>query len=277
MFCGISMNKIIIVLILVFLLVGVVGASVPGVILLSNDIDFANANGLMLFLSNNDVIVKRVNASEFDRYKEHHVIVMLGGHLAYDGVGDIVGGILTHDEKLDLEQSNASETYYKRGVWMENQDVIIFAGNNRNLTKSAHIKNVAEILNFLITARMVSYKAAITTVRLPELHNMYATYNGIWSDDYDGLRIETVGGGVSKIILSIYNGYDETLDFVVDVRTGNTIHIPFITNIYIPRILPGTTTKERVVYLSPATISGKHTMIVRLSSENIEKEITIMF
>ncbi len=111
------------------------GAYSPEAVLLANSIDLALAQELVSYLQERGIKLYVVDASNFSEYSTKQYIVILGGHRAYEGVGEIVAGILSEEEKAQIE---AGKAYIKkRTVFRAGQVVYIFAGRDRNATAQA--------------------------------------------------------------------------------------------------------------------------------------------
>jgi hypothetical protein len=107
------------------------------------------ANSIDLNLSTNCteymkkfVYVDYLNAStNFSKYNKSRYIVILGGHNATGGVGDIVKGVLNDTEMKNINESVNGTFYIKENVWAGYQRVFILAGKDRNVTKEACLNN----------------------------------------------------------------------------------------------------------------------------------------
>lgn len=80
---------------------------------------------------------KRVVANKFENYKKNKIVIILGGPDAYGGVGEIVDGILTKNEKEYLRTEGNYAMYVKKDIWREKQVVIVLAGCDREKTFEA--------------------------------------------------------------------------------------------------------------------------------------------
>ena len=82
-------------------------------------------------------IIKDVTPAYFDQFKESKFLLILGGPLAYDGVGEIVSSLLSEDEKQYLMSDRDSRIIaVRRDVWTDGQIVVIAAGYDRYDTES---------------------------------------------------------------------------------------------------------------------------------------------
>ncbi len=88
-------TRVIVVTLLLLLGVGLVAGAKPRVVVLANSVDYELGSEFFRFLGNKGIDVVHVSATDFEQYKQEKFVVILGGHEAYEGVGDIVKGILT--------------------------------------------------------------------------------------------------------------------------------------------------------------------------------------
>ncbi len=115
----------------------------PRIVVLANDIDFGLASEFFGFLENRGMETIRATPEDFEKHKSERFIVILGGPDAYDGVGDIVGEILSGDEKAAIREMGNRKSYVKINPWgsTPGQRVTILAGSDRDQTKRAHEEN----------------------------------------------------------------------------------------------------------------------------------------
>ncbi|NOZ59798.1 MAG: hypothetical protein GXO66_09550, partial [Euryarchaeota archaeon] len=107
----------------------------PEVVILGNSIDLELAEEFVSLLRDTGIRVHITGAQEFWDYSTRHYIIILGGPKAYDGVGEIVSGILTAEEKRSILEG--SVFLKKRSVFREGGIVYIFAGRDRSATAEA--------------------------------------------------------------------------------------------------------------------------------------------
>ncbi len=119
------------------------GAYSPEAVLLANSIDLALAQELVSYLQERGIELHIVNASNFTDYSTKQYIIILGGHRAYEGVGDILAGILSEEEKARIEAGSAY--IKKRSVFRSGDVVYIFAGRDRNATREAWLEVYKEV------------------------------------------------------------------------------------------------------------------------------------
>ena len=107
-------------------------------IVIANSIDKVAIGPLIFRLDRTGPVLQKP-ASKLSDYKDYNKnIVILGGHNAPEGVGDIVSDLLTESEKRSLLASpKASKKFVKEDVWVTGQTVTIYAGYERAQTWSA--------------------------------------------------------------------------------------------------------------------------------------------
>ncbi len=110
------------------------------IIVLANLIDYALASDFFEYLRSSGYEAIHVLPENFDSYKTEKNIIILGGHKAPQGVGEIVGDLLSAEQKSELEKPGAVEMFTFEDIWAPGQRVIVLAGNTREETKQAHRK-----------------------------------------------------------------------------------------------------------------------------------------
>jgi len=111
------------------------GSYSPEAVLLANSIDLSLASELVEYLRQRGIRLHIVDAQNFSEYSDRRYVIVLGGHLAYGGVGEIVAGILGDDEMRRVAEGRAY--LKKRSVFREGQVVYVFAGRDRYATAEA--------------------------------------------------------------------------------------------------------------------------------------------
>ncbi|NOZ58432.1 MAG: hypothetical protein GXO66_02475, partial [Euryarchaeota archaeon] len=101
-------------------------------VLLANSIDLALAGDFLSHLRWRGIRLYVVNASSFGGYSSRQYVIILGGHRAYEGVGEIVASLLSEEEKRQVEEGGVF--IKKRSAFRDGQVVYIFAGGDRNAT-----------------------------------------------------------------------------------------------------------------------------------------------
>ncbi|WP_457554470.1 Ig-like domain-containing protein, partial [Candidatus Pyrohabitans sp.] len=120
------------------------GVYSPEAVLLANSIDLALAQELVAHLKERGIKLYVVSAANFTDYTTKRYIIILGGHRAYEGVGDILAGILSEEEKARIEAGRAY--IKKRSVFRSGDVVYIFAGKDRNATRGAWQEAYEEVV-----------------------------------------------------------------------------------------------------------------------------------
>jgi outer membrane protein assembly factor BamB len=111
------------------------GTYSPKAVVLANSIDLALAEEFINHLRRRGIKLYIVDAANFTEYSKKQYVIILGGHEALEGVGDIVAGVLSEGEKGRVL---ADKAYMKkRSVFRVGQVVYIFAGRNRHATAEA--------------------------------------------------------------------------------------------------------------------------------------------
>ncbi len=121
----------------------IAGSAAPRIVVLANDIDFDLATDFFGFLDNRGLEVIRATSGDFEEYKVEPFIIILGGPDAYDGVGNIVGEILSEYENDVVRKAGNRRMFVKTDPWglRPGQRVTVLAGSDRQQTKRAHEEN----------------------------------------------------------------------------------------------------------------------------------------
>ncbi len=109
------------------------------ILVVANLIDYALADDLFEYLRNAGYEPVHVLPAKFSQYRTERRIVILGGHLAPE-TGQIVGELLSEEQKAELEKRGAVERFVFRDVWAPGQVVTVLAGNTREETRQAHLR-----------------------------------------------------------------------------------------------------------------------------------------
>jgi hypothetical protein len=117
------------------------------VVVLANSIDreLAAESGLYEYIEAMDFDVVQASPEDFEKYRNHRFIIILGGPDAPEGVGDEVraADVLDLDDLVYIRTKGNKHNFEARDVWTQfkNQFVWILAGSDREQTKQAHIDN----------------------------------------------------------------------------------------------------------------------------------------
>ncbi len=128
------------------------------VAIVSNSIDMPTANRTANILKEMGFEVKIFFPSEFDdALKYGQFVIILGGHKAPEGIGQISTKFLSAEEKAKLERKNYAYYFIKRGP--ERKPVVIIAGNDRfgtyRATNTFLIKGIKELSDFISSPGIV--------------------------------------------------------------------------------------------------------------------------
>ncbi len=117
------------------------------IIILANSIDDELAAGFYGFLKEQGFTAIRVTPSSFDEFNKEGYVIILGGPDAPEGVGEIVKDSLTTAEENNVREKGSMKIYIKTDRWADNQKIIVFAGSDRNHTKSSHEKYREKVIS----------------------------------------------------------------------------------------------------------------------------------
>lgn len=100
------------------------------VAIVSNSIDMPTAKRMKSFFEAMDLRAKIFLPQEYDEaLKYGQFVVVLGGHKAPEGVGQISSSLLSEEEKSKLERRNFA--YYFVKIGPNRKPVVVVAGNDR--------------------------------------------------------------------------------------------------------------------------------------------------
>jgi hypothetical protein len=120
------------------------------VILVCNSIDYdVTGKELKDILQEKGYTVRRITPQEFDIYRWFSPkIVFLGGHLSPEGMGEIVGRILTETERKMIETTGLC--YFSHDdVDFAKQSMLFFAGKDREETREITLLRIDDIVMWL--------------------------------------------------------------------------------------------------------------------------------
>lgn len=106
-------------------------------IVVANDPSYELASAWVNFLNTESVPFKRIKPNDFEKYKNEKNIVILGGPNEPEGVGEIVKQALTKEEQDYFSEEGRFRMYIKYNVWAPEQNVMIFAGSDRQAAAKA--------------------------------------------------------------------------------------------------------------------------------------------
>ncbi|MFH0859861.1 MAG: hypothetical protein V1921_01540 [Candidatus Altiarchaeota archaeon] len=101
---------------------------------IANTIDYSLNSQLLNSLSKSQYIILS-SSEKWDYYLKRNNIILLGGHRAPGGVGDIVSELLTSEDKQRLLSSPTSNLILeKKNRWNPDKKIIIIAGYEKEQT-----------------------------------------------------------------------------------------------------------------------------------------------
>ncbi len=121
------------------------------IVVVANSIDYSLAKDFFEYLRNINIEVVHIFPEYFEEYKNEKRIVILGGHKAPEGTGDIIKkySLLYPDEMKELEKKGSAMIFKRKDIFTEGQRIIIVAGSDRYGTQKAHREFRKEILDYL--------------------------------------------------------------------------------------------------------------------------------
>jgi hypothetical protein len=126
------------------------------VIVVANSIDGGLNTEIVDFIRQEREVIC-VEPAQFAEYKSSTYIVILGGHTASEGTGDIVKEILSDDEKEFLITKEMM--LVKLNVWTTEQVVIVLAGSDREHTQKACEQNTMEVVSLFAGIELIKTMA----------------------------------------------------------------------------------------------------------------------
>ncbi len=121
------------------------------IILLANDIDYNLSRDFRDKVTDMGHVLKRIEAKDFEIYKKHKYVIILGGYKAYNGVGEIVEKLLkflpVYKYEEYIRKMNENYTIIRlENIFSESQIIYIVAGKDRYKTREALMKYGVEII-----------------------------------------------------------------------------------------------------------------------------------
>jgi hypothetical protein len=139
------------------------GQERPLVTVLANSIDQAASSEQINALAAGGLDVTTISAADLPSHQTDTLILILGGHQAPEGVGDVVGGIIEEKEKEELVASPyARAVRALPNLWALNQTIIVFAGYSKEQTAKA-FGDAEEDLIRIIKGKNGVYEADYTS------------------------------------------------------------------------------------------------------------------
>jgi len=122
-------------------------AYTPEAVLLANSIDLALAGDLVEYLRELGIRLHVVSAANFSAYSKKRYVIILGGHKAYEGVGEIVASLTTPEERERILAGRVK--LEKPSAFAPEQRVFILAGKDRYETANAWRENYVDIAEMI--------------------------------------------------------------------------------------------------------------------------------
>jgi rhodanese-related sulfurtransferase len=141
-------------------------AQADQITIIANSIDTPLNRGFMDALEAQGHSVGLYSAGDLDAVKGHNLIIILGGHRAPEGVGEIVDDILTDREKDYLLSDWGSKKLSRiPDVWSEGQTVVVLAGHGKAQTRDLAQTAQADLLRGLRFNDSISWESIDSNAR----------------------------------------------------------------------------------------------------------------
>jgi hypothetical protein len=117
-------------------------------VVLANSIDFERASDFVHYIESKNMRVVHATADNFDKYLGEKFIVILGGPDAPEGVGDLIKkyDLIDIDDADYVRKGGNKQKFKVVDKWGKGQTLWIFAGSDRERTKSVHLEHRAFVL-----------------------------------------------------------------------------------------------------------------------------------
>lgn len=125
---GMKLKNIGILIVLIFALGLVQGASARDLIVVAAKSTQDASKDWLGFLESKEIPVKLVTPDAFSDYKEELYIVVIGSLDESKEIAEIAKEALSADEYASVSQSNEGKMFYKPQAWNVGQKVILFLG-----------------------------------------------------------------------------------------------------------------------------------------------------
>lgn len=134
---------------IIFLLASFACAA-PSVTVVGNSIDLALSRSYIDNLEESGIDVSSIVASDLPAHKEDPNIIILGGQNAPEGIGPVVSGLLSDQEKKEvLSSPDARIVVVITNPWAAKQKVLVFAGYEKEQTRKAFADAQGDIMKSL--------------------------------------------------------------------------------------------------------------------------------
>jgi len=122
----------------IFTLSHITEAEKKSMVIVANTIDYRLASDLFTYLRDANYDAIHIFPEDFSSYRKEQNIVILGGHKAPEGTGEIVSELLTSQQEEALEEEGAVKHYLVTERYAVGQRIHILAGHTREETQQAH-------------------------------------------------------------------------------------------------------------------------------------------
>jgi hypothetical protein len=177
-------------------------AGQPRMVALANPIDSAHAAGLWAALNESGIEVVRADSASFEIVRDAPYVLLLGGQNSPGGVGAVVGGLLTENEKESLLVPGAKLASVREGAYASGQKAYIFAGYSAEDTAKAWESGVGQLLAEVAGGRLPLEVSAPSSVAFQPRSNFLTlsipfNVTNMGLVRLTGLRLETyLNGGI---------------------------------------------------------------------------------
>jgi hypothetical protein len=115
-----------------------------------NSLDLPENSAAFDTIQSNGVKVVAVSAFDFPDHQNDSLIIILGGQNAPEGVGALVSTLLDQKEQEELVATpNAMTVRIMPNIWGANQNVLLFAGNEKEQTARVFSDSLPALLKIL--------------------------------------------------------------------------------------------------------------------------------
>jgi hypothetical protein len=144
--------------------------------ILGNSIDLSMSVGYTDTLAGLGFGVDIINASQLPEHQGDPFLIILGGQNSPEGIGKIVGDILTAKDKQDIVSSPQGKSVTViPSLWADRQKVMVFAGYGKEQTRRAFGEAQGDIIKTL-----VFNDSAYLVLHQLGLNGSTVSWMGIW-------------------------------------------------------------------------------------------------
>jgi len=121
----------------------------PQATVLANSIDLSQSASYIDTLKALGFRVETISAGQLPEHQADPLLLVLGGQNSPEGVGRIVDGLMTREEKEATVKPAAKTLVILNSVWAERQKVLIFAGYGKEQTRKMFSEAQGDIIKSL--------------------------------------------------------------------------------------------------------------------------------